>query len=159
MRRLLCTCVAALVASGTLGALAVAQQQTPSSAPESRSDARGLPSRVRRDPFVRPAVAADAMPAEPAAASVQTPDGLAGLSENQITVRGVLIVDGQRVALAQGPDRRHYVIRPGDRLRDGVVQAVLPGGLVVVSNLPDSDRDGAPRTPRKPGILPHGEGQ
>jgi hypothetical protein len=74
-------------------------------------------------------------------------------------VRGVLTVDGRRVALAQGPDRKHYVIRPGDRLRDGVVQAVVPGGLVVGSDTRGPVGDGASRQPGKPALLPPGEGR
>jgi hypothetical protein len=85
-------------------------------------------------------------------------EGLSGLSDEQITVRGVVTVDGRHVALVQGPDRKHYVIRPGDRLRNGVVQAVVPGGLVMVPDIPGPVGDGASRRPRTPPVTA-GEGQ
>jgi hypothetical protein len=75
---------------------------------------------------------------------------VAGLSNDQIAVRGVLVADGRRLALVQGQDRKHYVIRPGDRLRDGVVQEVGWGGLVIVPNAPGPVGDDASGPPRKP---------
>ena len=89
------------------------------------------------------------MPPGSPAAPVPAPEGVAGFANDQIAVRGVLMVDGRRVALVQGPDKKHYVIRPGDRLRDGVVQEIGPGGLVIVPIAPGPVGDGASGPPRK----------
>jgi hypothetical protein len=105
---------------------------------------------LRRDPFVRPTDESPAVSVPPEAPPLSSPEGLAGLSREQITVRGLLEADGGTMALVQGPDKKHYVIRPGDRLRDGVVQAIVAGRLVMVSNGPALVGDGASRRPRKP---------
>jgi hypothetical protein len=99
------------------------------------------------------------MPVQSAPSPVPPPEGLAGLSDEQITMRGVVTVNGRQVALVQGPDRKHYVIRPGDRLRNGIVQSVVPGGLVMVPDIPGPVGGGTSRRPRHPPRLPGGEGQ
>jgi hypothetical protein len=148
MRSLLCACVAALGASGDFAAPSRAQQSPPS-ASGAGSDAGQAP--VHRDPFVRPTDESRTVPAPPEAAPLPPPEGLAGLSGNQITVRGLLEADGRTIALVQGPDKKHYVIRPGDRLRDGVVQAVVGGRLVVmVPHGPAPADDAGSGPPRKP---------
>ena len=98
------------------------------------------------------------MSAEPEPLPAPPVEGLAGLSKHDISVRGLLETDGRHVALVQGPDRKHYVIRPGDRLRDGVVQAVVPGGLVMDSDEPGPVDDRASKQLRK-WPRPHGDGQ
>jgi hypothetical protein len=150
MKRLLFACVAALTAGGELAAPACAQHIPPSGASAPANDAQGAPAALRRDPFVRPTDAAAGMPAPSDAALVPPAQGLAALSRAQITVRGLLEADGRHVALVQGPDKKHYVIRPGDRLRDGVVQAVVRGGLLMAPNGPRPVGDGATGSPRKP---------
>jgi hypothetical protein len=147
MRSLLCACVAALGASGDFAAPSRAQQ-SPLSASGAASDAGQVA--VRRDPFVRPADESPTVPTPPEAAPLPPPEGLAGLSRNQIAVRGLLEADGRTMALVQGPDKKHYVIRPGDRLRDGVVQAIAAGRLVMVPNGPAPADDGGSGPPRKP---------
>jgi hypothetical protein len=98
------------------------------------------------------------MSAQPGSPRVPPAEGLAGLSKDEISVRGLLEADGRHVALVQGPDSKYYVIRPGDRLRDGVVQAVVPGGLVMVSDGPGVAGDRAGTQVRK-SPRPHGQGQ
>ncbi len=158
MRTLLRACVAALATGGALVAPAFAQQVSRSPASGLRGDARDPGTALGRDPFVRPTAQNEAGPGQPEPAPVPLERGLPGLRKDEISVRGVLRADGRHVALVQGPDKRHYVIRPGDRLRDGVVQEVIPGGLVMVSDrsAPVGDRASKPvrKTPR-----PHGEGQ
>jgi type IV pilus assembly protein PilP len=64
--------------------------------------------------------------------------GLAGLSVNEISVRGVIEkLDGGYVAMVQGPDNKTYSIHPGDRLADGLVRAVNAEGLVIVQEVND----------------------
>jgi hypothetical protein len=99
------------------------------------------------------------MPVQSVPSPPPPPEGLAGLSHEQITMRGVVTVNGRHVALVQGPDRKHYVIRPGDRLRTGVVQAVVAGGLVMVPDIPGPVGDGTSRRPGDPPRLPGGDRQ
>jgi hypothetical protein len=99
------------------------------------------------------------MPVQSAPSPEPPPEGLAGLSDEQITMRGVVTVNGRHVSLVQGPDRKHYVIRPGDRLRNGIVQSVVPGGLVMVPDIPGPVGGGTGRRPGHPPRLPGGEGQ
>jgi hypothetical protein len=142
--------MAALVASGTLAAPACGQSAMHSSAARAASHAPSPAGGVRRDPFARPTTDDVGVPLEPAAAPVPPTEGLAGLSNDQITVRGVLMADGRRLALVQAPDKKHYVVRAGDRLRDGVVHEVGPGGLVIIPNASGPAGDGASAPPRKP---------
>ena len=63
--------------------------------------------------------------------------GLAGLSVDEISVRGV--VDGKSgyVAMVVGPDRKTYLVRPNDKLLDGTVKAVTAQGLVILQDVND----------------------
>ena len=92
-----------------------------------------------RDPFVRPAIEeSDPVPLPAAAPRAK---GLAGLSMDDIAVRGVLLVPhGRSVGFLQGPDSKQYVVQAGDRLRDGVVDAIIAGAVVI---LPDQGSGGA----------------
>ena len=49
----------------------------------------------------------------------------------------------------QAPDRRHYVVTAGDRLRDGVVEAVVSDGVLLVADADRFDSAGARRQIRK----------
>jgi hypothetical protein len=90
-------------------------------------------TRGARDPFVRPLTDSDDTP--PAVvASLPRPAGPAGLSIDEIVVRGVLQAGGRQVALVQGPGTKQYVIRPGDRVRDGSVEAVLADAVVMTAD-------------------------
>ena len=63
--------------------------------------------------------------------------GAAGLSVNEISVRGVMQSRGGFIAMVQGPDNKTYMIHQGDKLLDGVVRAVNAEGLVVVQEVND----------------------
>ena len=137
MRTVLCACAAVLAGMGGLGPSVRAEQQVPP--PPASRQPSDEPGRVteRRDPFVRPAretAEPDAAPGQAESRPLPRPEGLQGLSTDEITLRGVLNANGRDVALVEGPDRKHYAIRPGDRLRDGVVQAITPGRLVMIAS-------------------------
>jgi hypothetical protein len=91
-----------------------------------------------RDPFVRPVLTPSAPPG-----GARVGEGLAAASYGDIVVRGVVQTRGDRVALVQTADGKHYRVRAGDRLRDGRVQAVSTDGLLI---LPDTSA-GAVRGP------------
>ena len=87
----------------------------------------------RRDPFrdlLTPG-------AEATLAERKTGEGLAGLSVNDITVRGVLQNKGAFIAMVQAPDKKTYLVHQGDKFLDGTVRTVTPQGLVIVQEVRD----------------------
>ena len=70
-------------------------------------------------------------------ASPRHVDGAAGLSVNELTVRGVMKSRGALIALVQGIDKRTFVVHQGDKLLDGTIKAVVPEGLVIVQPVND----------------------
>jgi hypothetical protein len=92
-----------------------------------------------RDPFVRPVRTPAAPPVDTRVAG----DSLSAASYGEIVVRGVVQMRGERVALVQTPDGRHYRVRGGERLRDGRVQAISTEGLLIVPDMRAGDVSGA----------------
>jgi type IV pilus assembly protein PilP len=86
----------------------------------------------RRDPFLN-LRAVGVEPALPA----RRGDGPAGMTSDEISVRGVLKSRGSLIAMIQGPDKKTYVVHQGDALMDGTVKAVIPEGLVIVQQIND----------------------
>ena len=64
-------------------------------------------------------------------------DGLAGLSVNEISVRGVVAGRSGYIAMVQGPDNKTYLVRESARLLDGTVKTVTAQGLVVLQEVND----------------------
>jgi Tfp pilus assembly protein PilP len=88
----------------------------------------------RRDPFlslVNRAVLSDNRP------SLKKPEGLRGLSWDEITLRGIFQGRKGAVALVQGPDTRTYQVRAGDQFFDAVVKAITADSLVVLQEVND----------------------
>jgi type IV pilus assembly protein PilP len=77
-------------------------------------------------------------------------EGLAGMTVDEVTVRGVMQSRGQFVAMVQGPDKRTYLIRQGDKLSDGIVKSVAPDGLVLLQDVNDPRAKEKTREVRKP---------
>lgn len=86
----------------------------------------------RRDPFLNLLTGGT----EPRLTS-RKGEGAAGLSVNEISVRGVMESRGGFIAMVQGPDNKTYMIHQGDKLLDGVVRAVNAEGLVIVQEVND----------------------
>ncbi len=105
--------------------------QAPADAPPPVEDYTYDPG-GRRDPFLN-------LLASGADDSLRTerPEGAAGLTTAELSVRGVVQTRGTLVAMVQGPDNRTYIVRAGDRLLDGTVKAVVPEGLVIVQEVND----------------------
>lgn len=100
----------------------------------------------RRDPFLSLlGVGADRGGAAP-----RRGDGVAGMTTAEISVRGILQSRGILIAMVQGPDNRTYMLRQGDRLADGAVQAVTADGLVIVQEVNDPLSLVKQRVVRKP---------
>ena len=64
-------------------------------------------------------------------------DGLAGLSVNELSVRGVMQSRGAFIGMVQGPDGKTFMAKQGDKLLDGTVKAVNAEGLVIVQDVND----------------------
>ena len=100
----------------------------------------------RRDPFLSLlGVGADRGGAAP-----RRGDGVAGMTTAEISVRGILQSRGILIAMVQGPDNRTYMLRQGDQLADGSVQAVTADGLVIVQEVNDPLSLVKQRVVRKP---------
>jgi Tfp pilus assembly protein PilP len=100
----------------------------------------------RRDPFVsllRRGIDAGRSQGKPA-------DGIAGMLVNDLTLRGVLQIRGQFVALVQGPDTRTYLVRANDRLADGVIRAITVDTIVLIQDVNDPLSPTRQREVRKP---------
>jgi Tfp pilus assembly protein PilP len=63
--------------------------------------------------------------------------GLAGLNTGEVTVRGILISQGEYVAMLLGSDSRTYIVRPGDKLADGMIRAITADAMVVLQQVHD----------------------
>jgi len=64
-------------------------------------------------------------------------EGAAGLTFNEISVRGVMQSRGSLVAMIMGPDNKTYIVHPGDKLLDGTIKTIMPEGIVVVQEVND----------------------
>ena len=101
-------------------------------------------SEGRRDPFVRLADAG--VEARP---TVRRVDGPGGLATSELSIRGILAGPDATVAMIQGPDKRTYLVRTGERLADGVIKAVIPQGLVILQEFTDPTSSVRQREVRK----------
>ena len=91
------------------GATAVDAVAPPSSPPP-RYDPGG-----RRDPFAP-------LPASnPAPARVERAAGLPGIAASELSLRGIVVASGVSLAVLESPGGRSWLVRGGERLRDGVV--------------------------------------
>ena len=86
----------------------------------------------RRDPFVSLLARGTDLPSDR-----ERPDGLVGLSVNEVALRGVVLSDGAYLAVLEAPDNRTYIVRAGDRLFDGSVQEITADGIVFLQEVND----------------------
>jgi Tfp pilus assembly protein PilP len=64
-------------------------------------------------------------------------DGLAGISVDEVAVRGVMQSRGGYVAIVQGTDNKTYLARPSDHLQDGTIRTINAQGLVILQEVTD----------------------
>jgi Tfp pilus assembly protein PilP len=65
------------------------------------------------------------------------PAGLAGLGVNEVTLRGTVQSREGFVAILQGADQKTYIVRPGDKLYDGVVRTITQNDMVFLQQVDD----------------------
>ena len=63
--------------------------------------------------------------------------GLAGLSVDEIAVRGIVQRAGEFIAMVQDQNGKTYTVREGDKLADGTVRAINADGLVIIQEVSD----------------------
>jgi Tfp pilus assembly protein PilP len=85
----------------------------------------------RRDPFVSLADRGSDTRVGP------RPPGLAGLGATEVTLRGTLRSRDGFVAMLQGADQKTYIVRPGDKLFDGMVSSISQNDLVILQQVND----------------------
>jgi len=132
--------MSALVLVLVVAALADAPQQQPAPAPTAAPapepatavDTYTYQPDGRRDPFVSVLRGGS----EPRQAS-RRGEGLSGMLTADISVSGVMQSSGSFVALIQGPDKKTYLVHPGDKLMDGTIKTVAADGLTVVQDVND----------------------
>ncbi len=142
--RIACGLVRCFAAALWVGAcVGVAAQGTPqkpaSSDPPPPAVQRAAPqeaysyrSEGRRDPFLSlVGRGSDRGPAQ------KKPDGVRGLTFDEIALRGILQTAGGAVAIVQAPDTKSYRVRVGDQFYDAVVKAITADSLVVLQEVND----------------------
>lgn len=64
--------------------------------------------------------------------------GLAGLAVSEVSLRGTLQAqNGGYIGMLLGVDQKTYLVRTGDRLLDGTVQAVTPDAVLIRQQVND----------------------
>lgn len=71
------------------------------------------------------------------ATTAMRPPGLVGLDTAEVSLKGTLASQGGYVAIVQGVDSRTYIVRSGERLRDGIVRAITSDALVILQQVDD----------------------
>jgi Tfp pilus assembly protein PilP len=86
----------------------------------------------RRDPFV--SLAGRGSTADAAGAR---PPGVPGMLISEVSVRGIMKEHNGFIALVQGPDKKTYPIRTGQRLFDGTVKSITQDTVVFSQDVND----------------------
>ncbi len=107
----------------------------PAVAPPAASEPSALyfyDSGGRRDPFVSLLARGADLPS-----TSERPEGLMGLSVNEVALRGVVLSVGTYLAVLEAPDNKTYIVRPGDRLFDGSVKEITAEFVVFLQEVSD----------------------
>jgi Tfp pilus assembly protein PilP len=123
--------LALAVSLASLTATAAAQK-APVQAEKPAPEVYTYQAEGRRDPFVNLLGTGS----EPRPVG-RRPDGPAGMTLGEITVRGIMQSRDALVAMIAGPDNKTYIVHQGDRLFDGLIKTITHEGLVVVQRVSD----------------------
>ena len=89
----------------------------------------------RRDPFI--SLVRRSTEALGTSATIR-PTGLAGLSTDEVVMRGVMKGRNGYSAIVRGADNRTYTgVKAGDELYDGTVKAVTADAIIILQNVSD----------------------
>lgn len=89
-------------------------------------------SEGRRDPFVSLLARGAELPS-----ASERPDGLLGLSVNEVALRGVVLSEGVYIAVLEAPDGRSHIVRAEDRLFDGSVLEIAADTILFLQEVND----------------------
>jgi Tfp pilus assembly protein PilP len=123
-----------LIVAGTLLFLAPLAAQEPSPAPSPAPAGFTYRAEGRRDPFVSLLRRGADPRSGPGGAR---PNGLPGLAVAEVTLKGTVASRTGFVAILQGADNKTYIVRPGDRLLDGVVRSIASDAIVLLQQVND----------------------
>jgi len=87
----------------------------------------------RRDPFV----ALLGTTGKKGAATEVRAEGVAGITTDELSVKGLLQSQGTWVAMVSGPAGKPFSVRPGTRLADGVIREITPQYVVILQQVND----------------------
>jgi hypothetical protein len=88
----------------------------------------------RRDPFVSLLRRGADLQRLPAGAR---PAGLPGLGTAEVALKGTMQGRDGYVAILLGSDNKSYLVRPGDKLLDGVVRTISADAMVILQQVND----------------------
>ena len=106
----------------------------PEAAPETieQPELYSYDSEGRRDPFVSLLARGGELPS-----TSDRPDGLLGLSVNEVALRGVVLSGGAYLAVLEAPDNKTYIVSVDDRLFDGAVKEITADAIVFLQEVSD----------------------
>jgi Tfp pilus assembly protein PilP len=87
----------------------------------------------RRDPFVnlmRRGVVPTGTASNPSL-------GIAGVSADDVNLRGVLVSRAEYVGIVQGTDSRTFIVRAGQKLLDGTIRIIDKDSMVIMQQVND----------------------
>ena len=86
----------------------------------------------RRDPFLSLLNRGADLPSQS-----ERPTGLAGLTVNDVALRGIVFSEDAYIAVLQAPDNKTYIVRDGDRLFDGSIQSITAEAVIFMQEVND----------------------
>ena len=89
-------------------------------------------SEGRRDPFVSLLSRGTDLPSD-----LDRPEGILGLSINEVAFRGVVLSSGVYLAVLEAPDSKTHIVRVDDRLLDGSVREITEDTIVFLQEVND----------------------
>ena len=136
----LCLAAAPLAAQAPTAPPATAKPggaATPVEQPD--ASASSLPASVftykvegRRDPFV----SLVGRGSDPKASATRVA-GLPGMLINEVSLKGIMKERAGFVAMLQGPDKKTYIVRAGQRLLDGNVKSITADAVIFAQDVND----------------------
>jgi Tfp pilus assembly protein PilP len=89
----------------------------------------------RRDPFV--SLVSKSGVQQGKAATETRVEGVAGLTAEEIVVRGIIDNRGTLAAMVAGASGKVYTVRTGDRLADGTIRTITPQMIIILQQVND----------------------
>lgn len=93
----------------------------------------GYEGQARRDPF-QPLVAPPAPQVAAAGPPARRAPGLAGMTADDVVVKGIISSGATRMALIEGTDGKTYLAKAQDRLQDAVIRRIDADAVVLQTN-------------------------